>query len=70
MKWREISDNEVEATINNPEKITDSIKGRKNALKHIENKLIKVTFREENDNIEIITVLDKNNQEISYEDRV
>ena len=35
MKWRKISEEEVQNTISNPEKIETSIKGRKNAYKHI-----------------------------------
>ena len=60
MKWRKISKEEVENTIISPEKIEDSIKGRKNTFKHIDKKWIKVTFKEENDIITIITAIDKN----------
>jgi len=31
MKWRKISEEEVQNAISDPEKIEDSIKGRKNA---------------------------------------
>lgn len=60
MKWRKISEDEVKKTILDPEKIEDSNKGRKNAFKHIENKWIKVTFLKENDIINVITAIDKN----------
>ena len=60
MKWREITEDEVKNTIVEPEKIEDSIKGRKNAFKHIEEKWIKVTIKEENGIIIVITVMDKN----------
>lgn len=60
MKWRKISQEEVENTIMSPEKSEDSIKGRKNAFKHIDKKWIKVTFKEESDIITIITAIDKN----------
>lgn len=59
MKWREIEENEVRDTISNPEKVEDSIKGRKNAFKHIGEKWLKVTFKRENDKITIITVVDR-----------
>jgi hypothetical protein len=60
MKWRKISEQEVESAIHEPEEIKDSIKDRKNAFKHINNKWIKVTFIEEDDIIKIVTVIDKN----------
>lgn len=59
MKWRKISDEEVVSTISRPEEIQDSIKGRKNAYKHINQKWIKVTFKEEDYRIIIITVIYK-----------
>lgn len=61
MKWRKISEEEVQNTIFNPEKTQDSIKGRKNAFKHINKKWIKVTFNEEDDRITIVTAIDKSN---------
>ncbi|MBI2556117.1 MAG: DUF4258 domain-containing protein [Planctomycetes bacterium] len=61
MKWRKISEEEVEDTILNPENTKDSIKGRKNVFKHIGKKWLKVTFTQESDLVIIITVIDKNN---------
>ena len=61
MKWRKMSEEEVEDTILNPENVKDSIKSRKNAFKHIDKKWLKVTFTQESDLIIIITVIDKNN---------
>ena len=61
MKWRIISEEEIQNTVFNPEKIVDSIKGRKNAYKHINRKWIKVTFIEKDDTIVIITAIDKSN---------
>lgn len=61
MKWRDITEDEVQKTVVKPEKVEDSVKGRKNAFKLIGNKLIKVTFKEENGTIIIITAIDKNN---------
>ena len=60
MKWRKISEEEVQNTISDSEEIQDSIKGRKNAYKHINHKWIKVTFKEEHDKIIIVTAIDKN----------
>ncbi len=59
MKWRKISEANVRDTLLFPEAIENSIKGRKNAFKHVENKWLKVTFKEENDNIVVVTVIDK-----------
>ena len=63
MKWRKISEEEVQNTLFDPEEIRDSIEGRKNAYKHINKKWIKATFKEEYDKITIVTVIDKNKQE-------
>lgn len=60
MKWREVFEDEVKDTILEPEKTEDSIKGRKNVFKHVGEKWLKVTFKEENDKITIVTVVDKN----------
>ena len=61
MKWRNILEEEVQNTVFNPEKVEDSTKGRKNAFKHIDEKWIKVTFKEEDGIITIVTAIDKNN---------
>ncbi len=61
MKWRELSESEVKNTIIYPEKTENSIKDRKNAFKHINNKWIKVTFQEKQGIILVITAMDKNN---------
>ncbi len=60
MKWREVAEEEIKNTILYPEDIEDSIKGRKNAFKHIGDKWLKVTFKYEGDRIIVITVIDKN----------
>ncbi|OHB94748.1 MAG: hypothetical protein A3G17_01640 [Planctomycetes bacterium RIFCSPLOWO2_12_FULL_50_35] len=60
MKWRKIAEGEVKNTILYPEKIEDSIKGRRNAFKHIGQKWLKVTFVQENDKIIVVTAIDKN----------
>jgi len=60
MKWREVAEDEIKDTILYHEDIEDSTKGRKNAFKHIGNKWLKVTFKQEVDKIIVITVIDKN----------
>lgn len=59
MKWREITEEEVNETILNPELVEDSIKDRKNAFKHINEKFLKVTFKTEGSRIIIITAIDR-----------
>ncbi len=63
MKWRKISEKEVEDTLLSPEKTEDSIKDRKNAFRHIGKKWLKVTFIQETDKIVIVTVIDKTKPE-------
>ena len=60
MKWRDISEDEVKDTVLYPESEEDSIKGRKNAFKHIGKKYLKVTFHKESNKITIVTAVDKN----------
>ena len=43
MKWRKISEAEVESAIADPDMQHDSIKGRKNAFKTLGDRLVKVT---------------------------
>ncbi|MBI4619854.1 MAG: hypothetical protein HY739_06805 [Desulfobacterales bacterium] len=59
MKWREVAEDEIKDAILYPKDIEDSIKGRKNAFKHVGNKWLKVTFKQEDDRIIVITVIDK-----------
>lgn len=59
MKWRKISTREVDAVMANPDRIESTEKGRINAIKKIKDRLIKVTYKE-NDIILIISAVDKN----------
>ena len=59
MKWRKISEEEVYLTLDNPDKIEKSIKGRINAYKSIGQRYIKVTYKEFFGKILIISVVDK-----------
>ena len=45
MKWRKISEADVIMTLENPEKIEDTIQGRKNAYRLIEGRLLRVTYK-------------------------
>ncbi len=59
MKWRRISQTEVELTLAEPDKAEFTKEGRKNAFKVIGNRYIKVTYRELEDEILIISAVDK-----------
>ena len=59
MKWRRISQAEVEQTLKEPEKTELTEQGRKSAFKTIGTRYIKVTYRELKDEILIISAVDK-----------
>ena len=59
MKWREISEEEVNLVLENPDKMEESVRGRINAYKNIEKRYIKVTYRKLSNEILIISVVDK-----------
>lgn len=59
MKWREITEEEVLNALDNPDKVEESIKGRINVYKAIEQRYIKVTYKKLLNEILIISVVDK-----------
>ena len=59
MKWRKIDEQEVREVVSNPERMEDTIKGRKNAFKMIGGRLLKVTYRRKNDDVIVITTVVK-----------
>ena len=59
MKWRKINENELRVAITNPDKLEDTLKGRKNAFKSIGGRILKITYKTENDNLLIITAISK-----------
>jgi len=56
MKEREITDEEAEIAIKEPEYTEASVKGGTNAFKFIGGRFLRVTFKEEPENILVITV--------------
>ncbi len=60
MKWRKISEAEVMTTLENPERIEDTIKGRKNAYRLIGDRFLKVTYKIEPNGILVISAVVKN----------
>jgi len=59
MKWRKISEEEVLLTLEDPDRIEESIKGRLNAYKKIGQRLIKITYKEIPGEIVIISAVQK-----------
>lgn len=45
MKWRKIPENEVRSAINEPDTSADAVKGRRNAFKMVDGRLIKVPYK-------------------------
>jgi len=59
IKWRKITEKEVGDTVNNPDRLENSIKDRKNAFKLIKGRTLKITYKVENGGIIIITAMVK-----------
>jgi len=59
MKWRKIDEEQVKEAINKPDKLEGTIKGRRNAFKTMEDRLLKVTYKAENDEILVVTTIAK-----------
>ncbi len=56
MKERSVKEEEAEITLREPEYIEPSIKRRINVFKFINNRFLRVTFKEESEQILVITV--------------
>ncbi|MEW6200765.1 MAG: DUF4258 domain-containing protein [bacterium] len=59
MKWRKISETEVEETLQNPDKEDKTTKGCINRYKTIGQRYIRVTYKEFEDEILVISAVDK-----------
>lgn len=59
MKWRKIDEEEVKEAINKPDKLEDTIKGRRNAIKTMKGRLLKITYKADNEEILVITTIVK-----------
>jgi hypothetical protein len=59
MKWRNISEREVEAVFDEPDKVEQTGHGRINAFKRIGARSIKVTYKEHPHERLIISAVDK-----------
>jgi len=54
MKWRRVSETEVLAVLNDPDRVEDSIDNRCNAYKSLDGRLLKVTYAAEQDDVVVI----------------
>lgn len=59
MRWRRITEQEVEDTIRNPDRMESTHQGKANAFKLIGSRRIGVTFRESEIGIVVVTVVDR-----------
>ena len=59
MKLRRISEEDVRVVLASPEKIEQTVHGRTNAYLHTMGRYLKVTYKETDDDILIISVVDK-----------
>jgi hypothetical protein len=59
MKWRRVSEAEVLSVLNAPDRIEQSIDERRNAYKLVGNRLLKVTYMEEEGDVVVVTVIEK-----------
>jgi hypothetical protein len=59
MKWRSISEQEIFAAMEKPDRIETSVMGRKNVYKLMGDRNIKVTYRETSGEILVISAVDK-----------
>jgi hypothetical protein len=59
MKWRRVSESEVQEAIHNADKLEDTVKGRKNAFKMVEGRQLKVTYLSDTEELILITTIVK-----------
>jgi len=57
MKWRKISESDIETALTDPDNIETSEENRSNAYKYINKRMIKITFYQERDFMKVITAL-------------
>ena len=56
-KRRKITEAEVRTAVINPDRLEDVRKGRKNAFKTTQGRLLKITYKPEGDDITVITAM-------------
>ena len=55
MKWRRVSEGEVQEAIHNADKLEDTVKGRKHAFKMVGGRRLKVTYLPGVEEVTVIT---------------
>ena len=61
MRWREISEEEVEHVVRDPERTEPTEQGRVNAFKWVGGRYLRATFRELDTELLVISVVDRTN---------
>jgi hypothetical protein len=59
MKWRKVAESEVQEAIYNPDKLEDTVKGRKIAFKMVGGRLLKITYLPDIEELTVITTIAK-----------
>jgi len=59
MKWRLITEDDVEMVISNPDRLEDTLDERKNAFKRFGDRFLKVTYKHEDEDVIVITAMVK-----------
>ena len=59
MKWRMITEDDVKLTINSPDRVEDTIRGRKNVYKMLEGRTLKITYTQKDQDLVVITAMVK-----------
>lgn len=59
MKWRRVTEAQVLTVLNNPDRIEESSEGRRNAYKLVDDRFFKVTCADEDGDVVVITVIEK-----------
>jgi hypothetical protein len=59
MKWRRVAEAEVLSALDAPDRVEESIDERRNAYKLMGDRLLKVTYVDEEGDIVVITVIEK-----------
>ena len=59
MKWRNITESEIQEVIHGADKIEDTVKGRKNAFKTVRGRSLKITYSPGLGELTVITAIVK-----------
>ena len=59
MKWRRVTEAEVLSVLDSPDRVEQRIDERRNAFKRVGDRLLKVTYVDEEADVMVITVIEK-----------